>query len=272
MIKFPPFNRRKSMKEEKITQMMPHYFPKKNLIFGATSSYYYVFSAKLNDMFFYKSKVNKESAKVPMTNDEIRHLLNVVMTEIDDSFKPMVRMIQFKFETEYSKRKPTQTVDTLKNNKVFTTSRNNEKEMQRKLRQREKELNKYTSIHPVILKDANENEIGICAKLNNEYYYISTEKGKEGFWKLSLTKSSPITIEETGCLLEYLSNAENTSKFAENMAPLYGAFLKKGKPNLSSWKNEVLFTKVRLELAKALQRFSSQQRLLCLKLNQNVRS
>ncbi len=260
------------MQEIKITPMLPHYYPKENLIFGATSSYYYVFSAKLDDMFFYKSKVNKESAKVPMTNDEIRHLLNIVMTEIDDSFKPMVRMIQFKFETEYSKRKPAQAIETLQTKKVFVSAHNNDKEMQRKLRQREKELNKYTSIHPVIVKDANENEIGICAKLNNEYYYISTEKGKEGFWKLSLTKSTPITIEETGCLLEYLSNAENTSKFAENMAPLYGAFLKKGKPNLSSWKNEVLFTKVRLELAKALQRFSSQQRSLCLKLNQNVRS
>ena len=45
------------MQEEKITPMMPHYYPKENIIFGATSSYYYVFSSKLDDMFFYKSKV-----------------------------------------------------------------------------------------------------------------------------------------------------------------------------------------------------------------------
>ncbi len=260
------------MQEEKITPMMPHYYPKENIIFGATSSYYYVFSSKLDDMFFYKSKVNKESAKVPMENHEIRHLLNIVMTEIDDSFKPMVRMIQFKFETEYSKRKPAQAIETLKNKKVFASAHNNDKEMQRKLRQREKELNKYNSIHPVIVKDANENDVGICTKMNNDYYYISTENGKEGFWKLNLAKSTPVTIEEVAGLLEYLSNAENTSKFAENMAPLYGKFLNNGKPNLSSWQHEVLFSKVRMELARALPRFSSQQRLLCYKSKQNVRS
>ncbi len=259
------------MKETKITPMMPHFYPKENIIFGATSSYYYVFSAKLNDLFFYKAKENKETSKVPMTNDEIRHLLNIVMTEIDDSFKPMVRMIQFKFETEYSKRKPVQAIDTLKNNKTFVVSHNNDNEMKRKLKQREKELNKYLSIHPVILKDANENEIGIATKMQNDYYYISTEPQKEGFWKLTLTKSMPMNLEETGALLEYLSNAENTSKFAENMAPLYGAFLKRGKPNLSSWQHEVLFSKVRMELARALPRFSTQQRMLCFKSKENAR-
>lgn len=260
------------MKETNIKPMPPHYHPQQNLIFGATSSYYYVFSAKLDDMFFYKSKINKESAKTEMSNDEIRHLLSVVMTEIDDSFKPMVRMIQYKFETDYSKRKSTQTIDTLKNNKVFVQAHNNENEMKRKLRQREKELNKYHTIHPVVLKDARQNETGICVKMNNEYYYISTEPNKEGFWKLSLTKSQPMNIEETGALLEYLAQAENTLSFAENMAPLYGKFIKKGKPNLTPWQQEVLFSRVRLELSKSLPRLNEQQRILCFKNKQHTRS
>lgn len=253
------------MTEAKIEPMLPHYHPKENLIFGATSSYYYVFSAKLNDMFFYKSKINKESAKTEMTNDEIRHLLNVVMTEIDESFKPMVRMIQYKFETEYSKRNSKQTIERLKNNKVFKENHNNTNEMKRKMLKREKELGKYQTIHPVILTDVNQNEIGICAKFNGEYYYIATEKGKEGFWKISLTESKPMTDKETGSLLEYFAEAKNTEKFAENMAVIYGEFLKKGSPNLTNWQREVLFSKVHLKLYDSLIRFNQQQRLLCIK-------
>lgn len=260
------------MSDHKITPMLPHFHPKNNLIFGATSSYYYVFSSDLKDMFFYKSKVNRVEAKEEMTNPEIRHLLNVVMTEIDDSFKPMVRMIQYKFETEYALKPRSQQIDQLKTNKVFTTQQNNSAQEQRKARQRDRELSKYSSIHPVVILDENKNINAVFAKLDGEYCYVSAEKGKEGFWQLSLTKSKPMPTEKVASLLEYFGQSTQTQAFAENMAFLYRSFLKRGTPNLSDWQNEVMYSKARIELAKGLQSFSPVQRALCLKGKQHTRA
>ena len=71
-----------------------------------------------------------------------------------------------------------------------------------------------------------DNEDLVLVADKDAYYYVSLDKEKPAFWKLSLTKGEVMDVYEVGELLEFSANNPKIENIASNMALMYQNFQK----------------------------------------------
>ena len=123
-------------------------------------------------------------------------------------------------------------------------------------------LARFSKISPVILLDAEQKEKAVCFKMNENFYYISLNDQKPAFWKVSLLDSKPMTMDEVVQSVEFLANTK-TQHVSDNLALIYKRFLDAKEPLPTKQQQNVLYSQIRLELSRGLQRFSPIERKLC---------
>lgn len=249
-------------------------------IYGQTPFYFFRISANPAKSYYYKSYVNDDAKKEAMTDEEISYVFKLLKTYADKGvFQTIVGAIEDRYLRERisggvdKKEVPSliKSKPLSEPNKVYLTRHNNQNQEMRKAKQRDKQLAKYDSITPVVVKNAEGEETALCAKLNDEYFYVSLDSQKPAFFKVSLTKGTIMDVYEVGQLLEFTANCKKTEHIAANMALLYKAFKDKKVSAPSKTANEVYYSTVRIHLAKGLQTFSPVERQLCLEAQKRQR-
>lgn len=244
----------------------PHYNKKTKEIFGKNSLYYYLFSASPDKSYFYKSKTGFATDREEMTDSEIEYLLALVFNQSGPEFKPVVALVQYRFNAERAARAKMENSlekDEVKAKVVVPQQRfNNSNAEQRKAKQRDKMLARFSKIAPVILLDAEQKEKAVCFKMNDNFYYISLNDQKPAFWQVSLLDSKPMILDEVAQSIEFLAN-EKTQHISDNLALMYKNYLDSKEPLPTKTQQSVLFSQIRLELSRGLQRFSPVERKLC---------
>ncbi len=248
-----------------------YYSVKNNEIFGKLPLFYYKISADPYKSYYYKSYTNSADGIEKMTNKDIEYVFNSLRHRVTGEFKLLLYAIEARYKKEqemkaqgYSltmiHKAPEQGVAS---SPQVVTRHNTDKQERRKAFQREKQLLKYSSIAPVVLKDAEGNETALCAKINDVYFYVSLDEKKPAFYKVGLTKAEVMDVYDVGQLLEFASLNPKTEHIASNLALVYQKFVNAKLPAPTKTANEVYYSKVRIALAKGLQSFSPVERQLC---------
>ncbi len=207
-----------------------------------------------------------------MTRDEIRHVLHKVREYVNVRNLPIFQLIQDRCEDVWrqeDRMARTQQVTPIAPQPIVRHS--NIQQTQRKAAQRDKILNKYSTIAPVLITDATKKTIAVCAKLNNQIIYVSLEDARPGFWKLSMIKAEPMSMEDVCDFIELIQKSPKVEKACANIAPLYGKFIESEKRNISSDYTGLLYTQCRETLFKGLSAFSPLEKSLCSRFTAHTR-
>lgn len=245
-------------------------------VYGQTPFFYFRVSAKPDVSYYYKAYQNDDAKKEHMTHDEIAYLFKLLKKYADKGvFQTIVQAMEERYLRE-ARQMPSLVVkktsaNDLQNNKVIVTRHNNQAQEQRKAKQRDKQLAKFSSITPVVITDVDGNETALCAKKDDVYYYISLDAKKPAFWKVSLLKGDIADVYETGELIEFISENQKTEEIACNLPLLYKAFKDAGCPAPTKVANEVYYSTVRIALAKGLQQFTPLERQMCVEAKKRQR-
>ena len=243
----------------------PHYNKNTQEIFGKNSLYYYIFSAHPDKSYFYKSKTGLSTDREEMTDEEIEYLLRLVFNQSSLEFKPVVALVHYRFNAEKAKKGKLveENKQAVRPKVIVSQPRyNNSNAEQRKAKQKDKILARFSRITPVILLDADQKEKAVTYKLNNNFYYISLNDEKPAFWRVSLLDSKPMSMDEVIESIEFLANPK-TQHISDNLALMYKVFLDAKEPLPTKVQQEVLYSQIRLELSKGLQKFTPLERKLC---------
>ena len=126
-----------------------------------------------------------------MTPDEIRYTLKTMRHYMDSKYHHIVDMIEQAYNYQQSQPQIDKTPRL-----INAPKHNNRQAEERKAQQREKQLNKYQSIAPVVVTDNNGKAQSICAKVNNQYCYVSLDTKEPRFWILDIRGAKPMTDEQ----------------------------------------------------------------------------
>ncbi len=231
---------------------------------GKLPEYYFYFSINLNNLYFYKSPTKMKKDAKPMNRDEINQLFKEIHQYINPSNAALVKTVEVYCREKWkAEDAQTHTEQIFKPVQIATKQFNNSKELQRKAAQRDKILNKYTTVAPVIITDTDKNPTAVCAKLNEQIIYISLNEARPEFWNLSITGAKPMTMEDMSNFIGLIMESPKVEKACENIAPLYHKFIQSGKQRISSDYAGALLTQSREALAKGLNAFTPLERQLC---------
>lgn len=237
-------------------------------IYGQTPFFYFRISADPKKSYYYKAYVNNDDKKENMTDEEISYLFKLLKKYADKgAFQTLIHAIEDRYLRELQERhlkvkKETYQTQVSKNTPNVVRHNNQNQEM-RKVKQRDKQLAKYSSIAPVVIKNNEGVETALCAKLNDEYFYVSLDEKKPAFYKVSLAKGDVMDVYDVGTLLEFVAESEKTVHIATNLALLYKKFRDSKVSSVNKGTNEVCYSVARIHLAKGLQGFSPLERKLC---------
>lgn len=245
--------------------------PKKQIYGKIKNGFYYVISADVNNLYFNKSPRNDEAFSSPMTEDEIRHTFQEILSHCPLIMRNLVLKIKDKWEQENKNSKKTQ-VERLQSNPKIVKRHNNTAEIQRKSAQREKVLSKYSAITPVVTYDEKQNIKSLFAKFNNEYVYISYDQKKPAFWYIGLTNSRVMPVEDVGEFIYAVSEVRSFEKLAYSLPKAYQAFVRAGYPAPKKVDSDILLTKIQQTLAKKISSFNAIEKTFCVKLSEKQRS
>lgn len=248
-----------------------YYSVKNNEIFGKLPLFYYKISADPHKSYYYKSYVNSADGIEKMTDQDIKYVFDSLRDKVTGEFKLLLYAIEARYKKEKELNQkvnplsifgkaPKQIVPTPAQ---VVTRHNTDNQERRKALQRDKQLAKFSTIAPVVLKDNEGQETALCAKMNDEYFYVSLDDKKPGFYKVGLSKAEVMDVYEVGDLLEFASRSQKTEHIASNLALTYKKFVQAKLPKPTKTANEVYYSKVKIALAKGLQSFSPIERLLC---------
>ena len=252
-------------------QVPAYYSLKNNEIFGKLPLFYYKISADPHRSYYLKSYVNSADGIEKMTDQDIKYVFDSLRDKVTGEFKLLLYAIEARYNQEKAtnqkvnplgvfRKVPEQVVPTPAQ---VVTRHNTDNQERRKALQRDKQLAKFTSIAPVVLKDNDGNESALCVKLNDEYFYVSLDEKKPAFYKVGLSKAQVMDVYEVGDLLEFVSRSQKTVHIASNLALVYKKFVQAKLPEPTKTANEVYYSKVKIALAKGLQGFSPVERTLC---------
>ena len=247
-----------------------YYSVKNNEIFGKLPLFYYKISADPHKSYYYKSYVNSADGIEKMTDQDIKYVFDSLRDKVQGEFK----LLLYAIEARYKQEKLSQNVNSatmLRFAKApvvptpaqVVTRHNTDNQERRKALQRDKQLAKFSTIAPVVLKDNEGQETALCAKMNDEYFYVSLDESKPAFYKVGLSKAEVMDVYEVGDLWEFASRSQKSEHIASNLALTYKKFVQAKLPKPTKTANEVYYSKVRIALAKGLQAFSPIERKLC---------
>ncbi len=230
---------------------------------GKVPEFYYYFSVDLDNLYFYKSPTTSKKHAVPMNRSEIKHVLREITPHLNPGNVAIINILQYHCQKMWEEEDKEAVSARKSGNTQPTVRRNNEREIQRKAAQRDKLLNKYSTIAPVVVLDAQKQPTAVCAKIDNTIYYMSLNEEKPAFWILSITGARPMRLSEVGELIGFVGESEKAAKLCENIAPLYQKFMKMNISRISSDYAGTLFAQSRTALAKGLMSFSPIERSFC---------
>ena len=231
--------------------------------------YYYAISIDPLNLYFYKSHCllrdfpakNCKGAN-PMTPDEINYTFKTIRHYMDSKYHHIVDMVEQVYNQQKSKAQIDKTPRV-----VSTPKHNNRQAEERKAQQRDKQLNKYQSIAPVVVTDTNGKPQSICAKVNEQYYYVSLDTKEPRFWALNMRGATPMTDEQFLSFFTYSVESAKAGDIVIQLAPLYGKFkhINPKRPNANY--AGMLLSQVRQHLVKNLMTFTPSERNMCILAN-----
>lgn len=260
------------MMSEEFDYVPAYYNMKENEIFGKLPLFYYKISTDPNKSYYLKSYVNRPEGIEPMNDRDIEYVFDSIRDKVAGAFRLLLFSVEARYKQEKAMRsgRTVSLVQSKKSaqkettqNKTLVTRHNTDNQERRKALQRDKQLAKFSTIAPVVVKDNEGNESALCAKINDAYFYVSLDEKKPAFYKVGLAKSTPLDAYETGELLEFISRSQKTEHIAFNLAVMYKKFVDAKLPEPTKAANEFYYSKVRIALAKGLQGFSPIERKLC---------
>ncbi len=239
---------------------------------GKLPDYYYYFSASVTNLYFFKSNTPYKKDAVPMNRDEIECLFHEIIRYVNGNNIAIIKTIETYCREQWKKEDAVaKTEQIFKPVRIAAKRMNNDKELQRKEAQRDKILNQYVTIPPVVITDGAKTPVAVCAKQNNQIIYISLNEVKPEFWCLSIVEAKPMGIEDFAQFIDLLMKSPKAEKACENIALLFKKFMLSEQTRISPNYANKLYTESRIALAKGLNSFTSVERAFCEQLKEHSR-